>query len=107
MEVLGGPLNAVNSRMGMNFNLEKWIADGLAGKVTLVESWMSRNSFHGKGQWVRPVPDDCTPQNVDWKLTRQSVWRQQGKVYDRMELELKDGGQKTVFFDISEFFGKL
>ena len=44
----------------------KWIADGLAGKVTQVESWMSRNTPHGKGQWVRPVPADCTAQNVDW-----------------------------------------
>jgi predicted dehydrogenase len=45
----------------------KWISDGLVGKVTQVESWMSRNTPHGKGQWVRPVPDDCIPQNVDWK----------------------------------------
>src|SRR5258707_6694994 len=45
----------------------KWIKDGLAGKITQVESWMSRNSPHGKGQWVRPVPPDCTAQNVDWK----------------------------------------
>ncbi|MCL4501339.1 MAG: hypothetical protein M1438_05715 [Deltaproteobacteria bacterium] len=44
---------------------------------------------------------------VDWRLTRQSVFNQQGKVYDRLELELKDGSRKTVFFDISEFFGKL
>jgi predicted dehydrogenase len=46
---------------------KKWIADGMVGKVTLVESWMSRNTPHGKGQWVRAVPDDCTAQNVDWK----------------------------------------
>ncbi|MEW6659042.1 MAG: hypothetical protein AB1424_10305 [Thermodesulfobacteriota bacterium] len=45
--------------------------------------------------------------NVDWKLKRQSVIREKGKVYDRMEIELKDGGKKTVFFDITEFFGKL
>ncbi len=45
--------------------------------------------------------------NVDWNLRRQSVLNQKGKVYDRMDLELKDGGKKTVFFDISEFFGKL
>ncbi len=45
----------------------KWIAAGMAGKVTMVESWMSRNSPHGKGQWVRAVPDDCTARNVDWK----------------------------------------
>jgi len=46
-------------------------------------------------------------QNVAWKLKRQGLLRQKGKVYDRMDLELQDGSQKTVFFDISEFFGKL
>jgi predicted dehydrogenase len=45
----------------------KWIKDGLVGKVTQVESWMSRNTPHGVAQWVRPVPPDCTAQNVDWK----------------------------------------
>src|SRR2546423_2905721 len=45
---------------------KKWIKDGLVGKVTQGESWMSRNTPHGKGQWVRPVPADCTPQNVNW-----------------------------------------
>jgi predicted dehydrogenase len=44
----------------------KWIKDGLVGKVTQVESWMSRNTPHGKGQWVRPVPSDCTAENVSW-----------------------------------------
>jgi predicted dehydrogenase len=46
---------------------KKWIKDGIVGKVTHVESWMSRNSPHGKGQWVRPVPSDCTLQNVNWQ----------------------------------------
>ena len=45
----------------------KWIKDGIVGKITQVESWMSRNTPHGKGQWVRNVPSDCTAQNVDWK----------------------------------------
>ncbi len=45
--------------------------------------------------------------NVDWSLRRQSVMQQQGKVYDRMEIELKDGSRRIVFFDISGFFGKL
>jgi predicted dehydrogenase len=45
---------------------KKWIKDGLVGKVTQVESWMSRNTPHGKGQWVRAVPPDCTQQNVNW-----------------------------------------
>jgi len=45
----------------------QWIKTGLTGKITQVESWMSRNTPHGKGQWVREVPPDCTAQNVDWK----------------------------------------
>ncbi len=45
----------------------KWIKDGIVGKITQVESWMSRNTPHGKGQWVRAVPPDCTAENVNWK----------------------------------------
>jgi len=40
----------------------------MAGKITHVESWMSRNTPKGKGQWVRPVPTDCKAANVDWNL---------------------------------------
>jgi hypothetical protein len=46
-------------------------------------------------------------ENRDWNLFCQSVLEQDGKFYDRLELDLKDGTKKTVFFDISEFFGKL
>jgi hypothetical protein len=28
---------------------------------------MSRNAPRGKRQWVRPIPEDCKTQNVDWK----------------------------------------
>lgn len=45
----------------------KWIKDGIVGKITQVESWMSRNSRHGNGQWVRAIPADCTAENVNWK----------------------------------------
>jgi predicted dehydrogenase len=45
----------------------QWTKDGLLGKVTSVEAWMSRNSKHGVGQWVRPIPADCNTANVDWK----------------------------------------
>lgn len=47
---------------------KKWIQEGLVGKVALVESWMSRNTPHGHGQWVRPIPSDCDSQHVNWDL---------------------------------------
>jgi len=37
---------------------KQWIKQGLPGKITQVESWMSRNTTRGQGQWVRPVPAD-------------------------------------------------
>ena len=45
-----------------------WIEAGYLGKVTMVESWISRNSPRGHGQWVRPIPEDCNLDHVNWKL---------------------------------------
>lgn len=47
---------------------KSWIKQGYAGKITMVESWMSRNTPSGQGQWVRPVPADCDLEHVNWKL---------------------------------------
>src|SRR5260370_1765401 len=44
----------------------QWIKQGLPGKITQVEAWMSRNTPHGQGQWVRPVPADCVAGNGSW-----------------------------------------
>jgi predicted dehydrogenase len=44
----------------------KWLQQGMVGKITMVESWMSRNTPHGVGQWVRQVPSDCNDQNLIW-----------------------------------------
>src|SRR5919199_4776810 len=53
---------------GAYLDAKQWIKDGLVGKVTHVESWMSRNTPRGEGQWVRKVPPDCTAENVNWDL---------------------------------------
>src|SRR5256885_1361147 len=45
---------------------KQWIKEGRVGKVAMVESWMSRNSKHGQGQWVRQIPPDCNASNVNW-----------------------------------------
>jgi predicted dehydrogenase len=52
---------------GPFIDAKKWITDGMLGKVNQVESWMSRNTPHGHGQWVRQPAADCTAQNVGWK----------------------------------------
>jgi predicted dehydrogenase len=57
---------------GSLIDTKRWIDSGWLGKVTQVESWMSRNTPHGKGQWVRSVPEDCNPEHVDWALFLQN-----------------------------------
>ena len=52
----------------------KWYEQGMLGKVTMVESWMSRNTPHGHGQWYRAIPADCNPAHVigtcSWSIVR-------------------------------------
>lgn len=45
--------------------------------------------------------------NVDWQLVRQSLIREGGRAYDRMEIRLPDGSRKELYFDLTEFFGKF
>jgi predicted dehydrogenase len=53
---------------GEHVDAKQWVQQGLPGKITMIEAWMSRNSKHGQGQWVRPIPADCDPQHVGWNL---------------------------------------
>jgi len=53
---------------GDHADAKQWVQQGLPGKITMVESWMSRNTPHGHGQWVRPIPPDCDSQHVGWDL---------------------------------------
>ncbi len=46
---------------------KKWMGDGIVGKITQVDSWMSRNTPQGQGQWVRKPSADCTAENVNWQ----------------------------------------
>lgn len=45
--------------------------------------------------------------DVDWKLVIQSLITVGTKYIDQLEIELADGQKLTVFFDISEHWGKF
>jgi len=42
----------------------------------------------------------------NYKLIRQSLLNQEGRMFDKLELELEDGRIIEVYFDITDFFGK-
>jgi hypothetical protein len=42
-----------------------------------------------------------------WKGTNQSLLNKDGKVYDVMDFTLPDGSKHTIYFDITDYFGKM
>jgi hypothetical protein len=45
-------------------------------------------------------------QDVDWKLEMKAVGGNKERLWDMMVVKLKDGTEKTIYFDITEFFEK-
>ncbi len=42
-----------------------------------------------------------------WQLEKQSAFKSGNKIYDKMEFRTPDGRLKTIYFDITDFYGKL
>jgi hypothetical protein len=43
---------------------------------------------------------------VDWELVGQGLTEHGDRAYDEMHIKLADGTERTIFFDITQFFGK-
>jgi hypothetical protein len=46
------------------------------------------------------------PANTAWTMGQQSLLTDSGKNYDALAITLADGTKATVYFDISDYFGK-
>jgi len=46
-------------------------------------------------------------QDKDWKLEIQALREMDGRDFDVMTIRLKEGAMKTVYFDITSFYGKF
>ncbi|NTV27674.1 MAG: hypothetical protein HGA93_03200, partial [Methanothrix sp.] len=44
---------------------------------------------------------------TDWNLDQQSLVNEDGANYDAMDITLSDGSKQTIYFDITDFFGKF
>ena len=43
---------------------------------------------------------------VDWKFNQQRLTNSEGKIFDEIDITLSSGNQMTIYFDITNFFGK-
>jgi len=46
------------------------------------------------------------PQGNAWTMGQQSLLSDSGKSYDALAITLADGTKETVYFDITDYFGK-
>ena len=44
---------------------------------------------------------------VDWKMLQQSLMGSNGRMLDKMDIELSDGRRITLYFDITKYFGQF
>ena len=44
---------------------------------------------------------------VDWKMLQQSLIESNGRMMDKMDIELSNGSKVTLYFDITEYFGQF
>jgi hypothetical protein len=56
---------------------------------------------------VRGEYDWIKKNHPDWQLKTQSNQKAGGKIYDKMDFLTPDGRPVTLYFDITDFFGKL
>ena len=65
------------------------------------------NSIIGIMAEYKYIEKQYGDRNVDWKLFMQSLITGNGKSYDLLTIEMKDGTKKSFFFDITDFFEKF
>ncbi len=47
------------------------------------------------------------PRGVAWEVQQQTLTRHEDRTYDILSIQLPDGTMRDIFFDITEFFGRL
>ncbi len=53
------------------------------------------------------VASKCGQKDADWTLESQMVLRSGNKNYDLINVQLKNGDEKSFYFDITQFYGKF
>ncbi len=63
------------------------------------------NSKEGVAKLWRTMRETFGEPGVDWILVERGMSAKEGKVFDVVNIELKNGDLKTAMFDITEYWG--
>ncbi len=65
------------------------------------------NSMIGISTEYKFITSRYGQKDVDWTLEIQTVMRSGNRQYDVVVIKLKDGQEKSFYFDITKFYGKF
>jgi hypothetical protein len=77
------------------------IGDSLENAVVIHGAANSGEGIIAENQYLS---EKFGQRGLDWNKREQSLIGKENKHIDKIEIELKDGTNKTVYFDITEFF---
>jgi hypothetical protein len=77
------------------------IGDSLETAVVIHGASNSGEGIKAENQYLS---EKFGQHGLDWDKKGQSLIGKEDKQYDKLDIELKDGTNKTVYFDITEFF---
>lgn len=77
------------------------IGDSLETAVVIHGASNSGEGIKAENQYLS---EKFGQRGLDWEKKEQSLIGKEDRHYDKLDIELKDGTNKTVYFDVTEFF---
>jgi hypothetical protein len=91
----------INLKEGKTMANNDNIGDSLETAVVIHRASNSEEGIKAENQYLS---EKFGQRGFDWNKKGQSLIGKEDKHYDKLDIELKDGTNKTVYFDITEFF---
>ena len=69
-------------------------------KAVIIKAPDNFTGIRAEYQWIRK-------NHPDWQLEQQSVVNTGGTIYDKMDFQTPQGEPVSLYFDITDFYGKM
>lgn len=64
------------------------------------------SDFEGIEREYELLAERYGQRGLDWEMKQQSLHSRDGRHYDRMDIVLRNGTEESVWFDITDIFGR-